>query len=179
MSLMIKRPKKPTIVPDFTEFTDTEGTKWVQTSADDLFSIKEINKILESIEKDKDEGDIVIARIDFQKVNKEYYERVRELQTKLKKKNELIKRLLMGSKETIDKKNRKLKELIEYIKKLHLLIAAYRQDPERMRDIDLPALTPVEPEPVPVVAIERVAEIPAKEFVEVEEVVLGDNEPEA
>jgi len=39
-------------VPDITEYTDEEGKKWIQTSTSDLFSSKELNDILESIEKE-------------------------------------------------------------------------------------------------------------------------------
>ena len=62
---MKKSAKKPP-VPDMTEFTDDEGKKWVQTSTDDFFSLKELNEILESVEKEKQSGEVVLARIDFQ-----------------------------------------------------------------------------------------------------------------
>ena len=48
---MIRKAKK-TPIPDLTEFTDDEGKKWIQTSTEDLFTVKELNEVLESIEKD-------------------------------------------------------------------------------------------------------------------------------
>ncbi|MCP4136575.1 MAG: hypothetical protein GY754_36735 [bacterium] len=119
---MKKTPKK-ILIPDITEFTDEEGKKWVQTSTDDLFSMKELNEILESIDKDEDKGDIVLARIDFQKVNKEYYDTAIKLQKKLNKQTELLRKVVTQSKETIERKNKKLKELIDHIRKLHTLLA--------------------------------------------------------
>lgn len=142
----MKKNKKG-MVPDLTEFTDLDGNRWVQTSADDLFSSKELNDILEAIEKDKDTEEIVLARIDFKKVNKEYYETVIDLQSKLNKQNESLKKLLINAKETIDKKNNKLKELINYIRKLHLLLAYYEMDPEEVKKIRaLPEKLLYEPE---------------------------------
>jgi hypothetical protein len=126
--LSIKKTKKD--IPDLTEFTDEEGRKWIQTSTDDLFSAKELDDILDKIEKDKNKEEIVLARFDFQKVNKEYYETVLDLQAKLKKQNEILKQLLVDAKITIDKKNTKLKELVKYIRKLHLLLAYHKTNPE-------------------------------------------------
>jgi len=119
----MKKTTKKTIIPDLTEFTDEEGKKWVQTSTDDLFSMKEFNEILESIEKDKDKGEIVLARIDFQKVNKEYYETALALKSKLDKQTQVLRKVITESTRIIDRKNKKLNELIEYIKKLHYFIA--------------------------------------------------------
>jgi len=126
-------------VPDLTEFTDEEGKKWKQTSTDDLFSMKELNTILESIEKDRDSDEIILARIDFQKVNREYYEAAISLQKKLKAQSELLKQVIMDSKIKIERKNKKLKELIEYIKKLHLFIAYVNQNQELIDTLTLPA----------------------------------------
>lgn len=109
-------------IPDLTEYTDSEGRKWIQTSIDDLFSIQELNDIIENVEKKDDGKEIVLARIDFQKVNKEYYEAVIELQKKLQKQNALLKRVVTESREVIDRKNRKLRELIDYIKQMHELM---------------------------------------------------------
>ncbi len=39
----------------FSEFVDDEGKKWIQTSTEDLFSIRELNEIIDAIEK-KDDG---------------------------------------------------------------------------------------------------------------------------
>lgn len=130
----MKKIKKK-IIPNLTEFTDDEGKKWIQTSADDLFSTKEINSILKKMEKTKESDEIVLARIDFQQVNKEYYETVVELQNKLEKQNASLKKLLIDAKETIDRKNKKLKELIDYIRKLHLLLAYYKMSPEDVEKI--------------------------------------------
>ncbi len=128
-----------TAAPQLTEFTDEDGKRWIQTSTEDLFSIKELNEILETIERDKESGEIVLARIDFKTVNREYYQTVQELQAKLKKRNDLLKKLILESKTVIDRKNKKLKELIDYIKKLHLLLAYYKLRPE---DFDKLKFTP-------------------------------------
>jgi DNA-binding transcriptional MerR regulator len=168
----MKKEKKKKI-PDLTEFIDEEGKKWIQTSTDDLFSIKEISELLDTVEKDKEEGEIVLARIDFQKVNREYYEKVHDLHTKLKRRDELIKKLIAESKEAIDRKNVKLKELIEYIKNLHLLLTYYKLDPSVMKEIQVlpvevfkPEVTEVEEEEI---TVERI------EDTEVEELLLDDS----
>ncbi len=123
-----------------TEFVDGEGKKWVRTSTDDLFSLKELNEILETIEKKEEQGEeIVLARIDFQTVNKDYYERVQELEKKLAKRTELLKRLVVESRRLIDSKNRMLKELIAYTKKLQLIIAQYNLKPEERGKLKIPA----------------------------------------
>ena len=111
--LSIKKSKRN--IPDLTEFTDDEGKKWVQTSVDDLLSTDELSNILDRIDKDKDKDEIVLARFNFEKVNKEYYETVLELEARLKKQNDILKKLLIDARDTIDKKNRKLKELIKII----------------------------------------------------------------
>jgi hypothetical protein len=119
------------------EFIDNDGKKWVQTSTEDLFSIKEMQDVFERVEKDKETGEIVLARIDFQSVNKDYYDKVLELQAELKRKNDALKRLLIEAKRNIKKKNEKLKELIIYIKKLHLLLAYYNSNPEFIEKSDI------------------------------------------
>ena len=48
----MKREKKA-IIPDLKEFTDESGKKWVPTSADDLFSMEELNNIIKDIEKER------------------------------------------------------------------------------------------------------------------------------
>ena len=58
--LSIKKTKKD--IPEQTEFTDEEGQKWIQTSTDDLFSAKELDDILDKIEKDKNKDEIVLAQ---------------------------------------------------------------------------------------------------------------------
>lgn len=175
----MKKIKKK-IIPNLTEYTDEEGKKWIQTSADDLLSTKELNSIIEKMEKAKKSDDIVLARIDFQQVNREYYETVVELQTKLEKQNSSLKKLLTDAKETIDRKNSKLKELIEYIRKLHLLLAYYKMSPE---DVEKMMAEPgaVIYEPAPQVKPEKIIkpEEEVKEtiitFTDVEEVLLDED----
>lgn len=104
------------------EFTDIDGGKWIQTSAEDMFSLSELNKAIESVEKGKDPNEIVLARIDFRTVNKEYHEAVIDLQTKLKKKEATLNKLIKESRVIIDRKNKKLMELIDHIKKLQFII---------------------------------------------------------
>ena len=135
----MKKTAKKNIIPDITEFTDDDGKKWVQTSTDDLFSIKELNEILESIENEGKSDEIILARIDFQKVNKEYYEKASELQKKLRLQGDLMKKFIAEAREKIDRKNRKLNELIEYIKKLHLLLAHISVNEEDLKKLKLPA----------------------------------------
>jgi hypothetical protein len=120
---------KKTVEKDLTEFTDEQGKKWKQTSTDDLFSMKEFNDIFSAIEKEKDPGEIVLARIDFQKVNKEYYETALDLQKKLRQQFKLLQHISEESKKMIDRKNEKLKELIEYIQTLHDCISELGNDP--------------------------------------------------
>ena len=177
--LSIKKTKKN--IPNLTEFTDEEGHKWVQTSADDLFSTNELNDILDKIEKDKDKDEIVLARFDFQKVNKEYYETVLNLQAKLKKQNDILKRLLTDAKKTIDRKNTKLKELVKYIRKLHLLLAYYKTKPEEIEKL-IPSPDAVVYEPISTIQKheEGIEEYPeatqelSLEYTEVEEILLDD-----
>ncbi len=165
--------KKKQEVPDFQEFTDDEGKKWIQTSTDDLFSVKELNDIIESVENEKVPGEIVLARIDFKKVNREYYDKVQELQQKLKKRTELLNKLVTESRRTVDKKNQKLKELIAYIKKLHVLLAYYKQSPEEFQKIEIPSLIyKVVTEEAPAID-EKPGAIPMV-YTEVEEVLLDD-----
>ncbi len=161
----MKKGIKRNIIPDLTEFTDDEGKKWIQTSADDLFSMKELNEILESIDKEKDKDDVVLARIDFQKVNREYYDAAIALQEKLKKQTGLLKKLADESKKTIERKNIKLKELIEYIKKLHMFIAYINANQDRLDEIEIPESISFRP----AAEAEDIAE---SVYEEVEEVVL-------
>lgn len=156
--MLFKRKKKT--LPDVYEFTDDDGKKWLQTSTKDLLSSKELNDIIKEIEKEKSEGEIVIARIDFKKVNKEYYDRVVGLEEKLKKRTELLKRIVNESRDSIDRKNRKLKELIDYIKKLHILLAYYKLSPEDFNRIDFPHAYAPPPE------------IPAPPSIEAEEKII-------
>ncbi|MFH0974312.1 MAG: hypothetical protein V1874_00845 [Spirochaetota bacterium] len=131
--LSLKKSKKD--IPDLTEFTDDEGRKWIQTSADDLFASSEFHDILDKIEKDKSKDEIILAKFDFRKVNKEYHETILDLQARQKKQNEILKKLLIDAKDTIDKKNAKLKELVKYIRKIHLLLAYYKTNPEKIEEL--------------------------------------------
>ncbi len=135
---MFKKEKRKNIIPDIKEFVDEAGKKWVQTSTDDLFTLGGLNDVLESIEKEKQSGEIVFARIDFQKVNKEYYDAAVELQKKLIRQNELLKKLSTDSKAVIERKNKKLKELIEYIKKIHLFFEYLSSKDEAIESIEVP-----------------------------------------
>ncbi|HPQ53663.1 MAG TPA: hypothetical protein PK253_10475 [Spirochaetota bacterium] len=163
----------------FTEFIDTEGKKWVQTSTEDLFSIKEINDIIGKIEKKEDEAeDIILARIDFKQVNKDYYEKTIELQERLKKKNEMLKNLVEEARTVISKKNLMLRELIDYVKKLHLIFAYYNINPRNVEKVDIP--------PEMMEGILRTKEEAPREFeeeqieyTEVEEILLDDEGNEA
>jgi hypothetical protein len=171
----MKKAKKP-LAPLKTEFTDADGTRWIQTSTEDLFSVRELNQILESVEKDKQDGEIVLARIDFQRVNKEYYDTVQELQAKLAKRTEILKKLIVDSKTTIDRKNRKLKELIEYIRKLHTLLAYYKLSPEH---IDKFRFTPELYDPsagpmVRVAAVQEAEDVSTIDYTDVEEMLLDE-----
>ncbi len=129
----MKKTEKKIIIPDLKEFTDDSGKKWVQTSTEDLFTIKELNEIITSIEKERAKDEVVFARIDFQKVDKEFYDTAIELQQRLKKQGKLLQNYVAETKKVIDRKNLKLKELIEYIKNLHQFIAHMNARPE---DID-------------------------------------------
>lgn len=131
----MKKSSKKAIIPDLAEYTDEEGKKWIQTSSDDLFSIKELNEILESIDRGGESDDIILARIDFQKVNKEYYETAITLQKKLGQQKALLKKVITDARTTIERKNNKLKELIEYIKKLHTLLAHLSANEEDLQKL--------------------------------------------
>ena len=112
-------------------------------------------------------------RIDFKKVNKEYYDKVQELQQKKKKRTELLNKLVAESRRTVDKKNQKLKELISYIKKLHVLLAYYKQSPEEFQKIEIPSLIyKVVTQEAPVID-EKPGAKPMV-YTEVEEVLLDD-----
>jgi hypothetical protein len=170
---MKKIKTKLPVLPDLKEYIDQEGKKWIQTSADDLLSSKELLSVLNALEKQKSADDIVLARIDFQKVNKEYYEAVLDLQAKLEKQNAILKKLLVDAKQVIDKKNNKLKELIDYIKKLYMFIAYNNKiSPEEIEKImtaQPPAAAPVGAEEK---AVEEIVEKRIIEYTDVEEVLL-------
>jgi hypothetical protein len=170
--------KKKKNIHDLTEFTDENGSKWIQTTADDLLSANEFSDILNKITKDKNGSEIVLARFDFKKVNKEYYETIQDLQARLNKQNEMLKKLLMDAKTTIDKKNAKLKELVKYIRKLHLLLAYHKTKPEDIEKL-IPSPDAVFYEPVQANKPEAIAaEMPEEQeiigYAGVEEVLLDE-----
>lgn len=139
---MFKKKSTPEI-PE--EFTDKDGKKWIQTSTEDIFSVNELNDIIKTIESEKDSGEIVLAKIDFKKVNREYYEAIESLQKELKKKNVLLEKLTSESKRVINRKNKKLLELIDYIKKLHMIIAVKKLDNETLEKIKIDSKAILQP----------------------------------
>lgn len=159
----MKKKNDSVHIPDLTEFTDEAGSRWIQTSTEDLFTISELNEVLKKIDSDRDQGEMVLARIDFQKVNREYYDAALALQKKLNRQNETLKKMIQDAQQTIERKNRKLKELIAYIKKLHQLLAWINSNPEEADTMDLSNLrvttSSQEDEYVP-------------EYVDVEEILL-------
>jgi uncharacterized coiled-coil protein SlyX len=142
------------------EFTDIDGGKWIQTSAEDMFSLSELNKAITSIEKEKDPNEIVLARIDFRTVNREYHEAIIDLQTKLKKKEAALARLIAESRVIIDRKNKKLMELIDHIKKLQFIIDYNRLDTSVIAQYTEKEYTPTTAEEVEEFTYEDVTEIP-------------------
>ena len=136
----MKNSEKKIIIPDLKEFVDETGKRWVQTSTDDLFSIKELSDMLSTIEKEREKDEVVFARIDFQKVDKEFYETALELQRKLQKQSKLLQKYVTETTVIINRKNSKLIELIEYIKQLHQFIALMNSDPEETEKLDISSL---------------------------------------
>lgn len=169
---MKKNPKK-TVVPDLTEFTDEDGKKWIQTSTEDLFSIKELNEILESIDRGRESDELILARIDFQNVNREYYETAIQLQKKVRQQADLLKKVITDSRTKIDRKNKKLRELIDYIKKLHVLLAHLSTNEEDLQKLK------VSPELLMQSLSETLTEKAGREpeYEDVEEVSLPVNAP--
>ncbi|HOP63920.1 MAG TPA: hypothetical protein PK906_11145 [Spirochaetota bacterium] len=133
----MKKKDKKVIIPDIKEFTDDTGKKWVQTSTDDLFSMRELNDIIRNIEQEREKDEVVLARIDFQKVDREFYDAAIELQKRLQKQTLLMKQYISESKKSIEKKNRKLRELIEYIRKLHQLLSYLNANPDNIDTISI------------------------------------------
>ena len=163
----MKNTEKKIIIPDLKEFVDENGKKWVQTSTDDLFSIKELNDIISTIEKERVKDEVIFARIDFQKVDKEFYDAALDLEKKLQKQNKLLQKYVAETTEIINRKNSKLLELIEYIKQLHQFITLMNSDPEEAAKLDLSSITisrsDVEPEIV-------------SEYEEVEEIAMTEDD---
>jgi mevalonate kinase len=143
----MKKKIKNSIIPDLTEFTDNEGKKWIQTSTDDLFSTKELNDIINTIEKEREKDEVIIARIDFQKVDREFYDAATELQKRLKNQTELLKKYVSQSTQIIDRKNKKLRELIDYIKKIHLILSYLNANPDEIDNIKFAPAALEEKEP--------------------------------
>ena len=159
----MKKRIKNSIVPDLTEFTDNEGKKWIQTSTDDLFSTKELNDIITTIEKEREKDEVIIARIDFQKVDREFYDAATELQKRLKNQTELLKKYVSQSTGIIERKNKKLRELIDYIKKMHLILSYLNANPDEIDNIKLAPAAPLE---------EQTRKKISSVYEEVEEIVL-------
>ncbi len=165
----MKKIDKKIIIPDLREFTDESGKKWVQTSTDDLFSIKELSEIITSIEKEREKDEVIFARIDFQKVDKEFYDTAIELQQRLQKQAKLLENYAAETKRVINRKNIKLKELIEYIKNLHQFIAHLNANPEDVENLDLNVTFAGQSERTPeVVSV----------YEEVEEIVMKEGDKE-
>ncbi|MGL4370139.1 MAG: hypothetical protein ACRCUT_10790, partial [Spirochaetota bacterium] len=156
--------------PTEKEFTDAQGEKWIQTSTEDIFSLRELNSVIESIEKEKDKGEIVLARIDFRTVNKEYYDTIQSLQAKLQHKDDLLKKLVTESKRVISRKNSKMLEMIEYIKQLQLLVA--------YNNLDAASLKKIQINPAEILAAHHAGaeeEEAAAEYETVSEITLNDD----
>jgi hypothetical protein len=132
---IIKKSDQP--LEDITEFTDEEGKKWVQTSANDLFSMKEFNDILKKLDQDKEPDEIVLAHIDIKRVNREYYETAVALQEKVNKQAALLKKIAVEVNISMEKKNKKLMELVEYIRKLHSYIGSLNKSIENGEKISI------------------------------------------
>jgi predicted transcriptional regulator len=155
--------------PRSREYIDSNGEKWVQTSPDDLFAIKELNEVFEAIEKDKKSGEIVLARIDFRTVNKEYYDTIQDLQTRLKRKEELLKRLTAETKRVLKRKNDMMYDMIAYIRQLQLLVAQKSLSPDLLKGVRIDSIFGK-----PIV-IEEEREEEAAVFEQVEEITLDDD----
>lgn len=156
---MIRRKEKKINIPDIREFTDDNGRKWVQTSTDDLFSMRELNDIISSIEKERAKDEVVLARIDFQKVDREFYDAAVELQKRLQKQTRLMKEYMQQSNAIIDRKNKKLKELIEYIKKMHQFLAYLNANPDDIERLNIQPQPEAVQQPAIVSEYEEVEEL--------------------
>ena len=159
----MKTSEKKIIIPDLKEFVDENGKKWVQTSTDDLFSIKELSEMISSIEKEREKDEVIFARIDFQKVDKEFYDTAIDLQRKLQKQGKLLQNYVAETTKIINRKNSKLTELVEYIKQLHQFISLMNSDPDEAEKLDLSALTKSRSESKPDIV---------SEYEEVEEIAM-------
>ena len=166
----MKNSEKKAIIPDLAEFVDEEGKKWVQTSTDDLFSIKELSEMISSIEKERTKDEVVFARIDFQKVDKEFYDTAIDLQKKLQKQSKVLQNYMAETTKIINRKNSKLTELVEYINQLHQFIALMNSNPEEAEKSDLSHLiTKPQTESKPDIAAQ---------YEEVEEIVMSEEDDE-
>ena len=153
------RKKEKIIIPDIREFTDDNGKKWVQTSTDDLFSMRELNDIISNIEKERVKDEVVFARIDFQKVDREFYDAAVELQKRLQKQTKLMREYMRQSNAIIDRKNKKLKELIEYIKKLHQFLSYLNANPDDIERLNIQPQPEVVQQPSMISEYEAVEEL--------------------
>ena len=164
---LMKKIEKKAIIPDLREFTDDSGKKWVQTSTDDLFTIKELNEIITSIEKERVKDEVIFARIDFQKVDKEFYDTALALQQRLQKQSKLLQNYVSETKKVINRKNAKMKELIEYIQQLHQFISLMNANPDDVGQMNIPASFEIRSDIIPSVV---------SEFEEVEEIPMSEND---
>lgn len=142
---------------------------WVQTSTDDLFSTKELNEVIKTIEQDRSSEEIVLAKINFETVNKEYYDTVKYLEAELTKKDKLLKTLISKTRVLMDRKNKKLNELIEHVKKLHMIIAYYNKDSKNIDKLHVPQEVYVS---TPKIIEEEVQE--KEEYIKSKEIWLDD-----
>ena len=163
----MKKIEKKATIPDLREFTDDSGKKWVQTSTDDLFTIKEMNEIITSLEKERVKDEVIFARIDFQKVDREFYDTALELQQRLQKQAKILQNYVSETKKVINRKNAKMKELIEYIRQLHQFIAHLNANPDDIDRMDMPVSFEIRNEIIPSVI---------SEFEEVEEIPMSEND---
>lgn len=155
----MRNKEKKIIIPDIREFTDDNGKKWVQTSTDDLFSMRELNDIISSIEKERAKDEVVLARIDFQKVDREFYDAAVELQKRLQKQTKLMREYMRQSNAIIDRKNKKLKELIDYIKKMHQFLTYLNANPDDIEKLNIQPQPEVFREPAFISEYEDVEEL--------------------
>ena len=121
--------------------------------------MRELNDIISSIEKEREKDEIVLARIDFQKVDREFYNAAIELQKRLQKQNRLMKEYIERSSATIERKNKKMKELIDYIKKLHQFLAYLNANPDDIERLSIQPVAEIVPQEAFLSEFEEVEEI--------------------
>jgi hypothetical protein len=80
-------------------------------------------------------------------VDREFYDAATELQKRLKNQTELLKKYVSQSTQIIDRKNKKLRELIDYIKKIHLILSYLNANPDEIDNIKFAPAALEEKEP--------------------------------